>query len=72
MSKRILVVDDQEGLRGVLHDLLTGSGYTLEIVGGGGCSHTLFYQFVSGSGGSVILQLTPSVEKASSTAPPIS
>jgi two-component system, cell cycle response regulator DivK len=27
MSKRILVVDDQEDLRGVLRDLLTGSGY---------------------------------------------
>jgi len=29
MSKRILVVDDQEDLRGVLRDLLTGSGYTI-------------------------------------------
>jgi two-component system cell cycle response regulator DivK len=29
MSKRILVVDDQEDLRGVLHDLLTGSGYAV-------------------------------------------
>ena len=29
MSKRILVVDDQEDLRGVLRDLLTGSGYTV-------------------------------------------
>ena len=29
MSKRILVVDDQEDLRGVLHDLLIGSGYTV-------------------------------------------
>jgi two-component system, cell cycle response regulator DivK len=29
MSKRILVVEDQEDLRGVLRDLLTGSGYTL-------------------------------------------
>jgi hypothetical protein len=28
MSKRILVVEDQEDLRGVLRDLLTGSGYT--------------------------------------------
>ena len=27
MSKRILVVEDQEDLRGVLRDLLTGSGY---------------------------------------------
>ena len=29
MSKRILVVDDQEDLRGVLRDLLAGSGYTV-------------------------------------------
>jgi len=29
VSKRILVVDDQEDLRGVLRDLLTGSGYTV-------------------------------------------
>ena len=29
MSKRILVVDDQEDLRGVLRDLLTGSSYTV-------------------------------------------
>ena len=29
MSKCILVVDDQEDLRGVLRDLLTGSGYTV-------------------------------------------
>jgi CheY-like chemotaxis protein len=28
MSKRILVVEDQEDLRGVLRDLLTGFGYT--------------------------------------------
>jgi two-component system, cell cycle response regulator DivK len=35
MSKRILVVDDQEDLRGVLRDLLTGSGYTvIEAVDG--------------------------------------
>ena len=29
MSKRILVVEDQEDLRGVLRDLLIGSGYTV-------------------------------------------
>ena len=29
MSKRILAVDDQEDLRGVLRDLLNGSGYTV-------------------------------------------
>jgi two-component system, cell cycle response regulator DivK len=29
MSKRILVVDDQEDLRGVLRDLVIGSGYTV-------------------------------------------
>jgi two-component system cell cycle response regulator DivK len=29
MSKCILVVEDQEDLRGVLRDLLTGSGYTV-------------------------------------------
>jgi len=29
MRKRILVVDDQEDLRGVLRDLLTVSGYTV-------------------------------------------
>ena len=29
MSKRILVVDDQEDPRGVLRDLLIGSGYTV-------------------------------------------
>jgi two-component system, cell cycle response regulator DivK len=27
MTKRILIVEDQEDLRGVLRDLLTGSGY---------------------------------------------
>jgi two-component system cell cycle response regulator DivK len=29
MTKRILVVEDQEDLRGVLRDLLTGTGYTV-------------------------------------------
>ena len=29
MSGRILVVEDQEDLRGVLRDPLTGSGYTV-------------------------------------------
>jgi two-component system cell cycle response regulator DivK len=29
MTKRILVVEDQEDLRGVLRDLLTGSGYNV-------------------------------------------
>jgi two-component system chemotaxis response regulator CheY len=29
MSKRILVVEDQEDLRGVLRTLLTGSGYEM-------------------------------------------
>jgi len=29
MTKRILVVEDQEDLRGVLHDLLTGTGYAV-------------------------------------------
>ena len=27
MTKRILVVEDQADLRGILRDLLTGSGY---------------------------------------------
>jgi two-component system, cell cycle response regulator DivK len=27
MTKRIVVVEDQEDLRGILRDLLTGSGY---------------------------------------------
>jgi two-component system cell cycle response regulator DivK len=27
MTKRILIVEDQEDLRGILRDLLTGSGY---------------------------------------------
>jgi two-component system cell cycle response regulator DivK len=27
MRKRILVIEDQKDLRGILHDLLTGSGY---------------------------------------------
>jgi CheY-like chemotaxis protein len=27
VTKRILVVEDQEDLRGILRDLLTGSGY---------------------------------------------
>jgi two-component system cell cycle response regulator DivK len=30
MTKRILVVDDQDDLRGVLRDLVTGSGYTVD------------------------------------------
>jgi two-component system, cell cycle response regulator DivK len=29
MSKRILIIDDQEDLRGVLRDLLSGSGYVV-------------------------------------------
>ena len=29
MSKRILVVEDQDDLRGILRDLLTGSGYEM-------------------------------------------
>ena len=29
MTKRILVVEDQEDLRGILRDLLTGSGYEI-------------------------------------------
>jgi two-component system, cell cycle response regulator DivK len=37
MTKRILVVEDQEDLRGVLRDLLTGSGYeVVEAVDGCG------------------------------------
>ena len=35
MTKLILVVEDQEDLRGVLHDLLTGSGYTVIEAGDG-------------------------------------
>lgn len=36
MSKRILVVEDQDDLRAILRDLLTGSGYTMiEAVDGG-------------------------------------
>ena len=35
MSKRILVVGDQEDLRAILHDCLTASGYTvIEAVDG--------------------------------------
>jgi len=35
MTKRILIIEDQEDLRGVLRDLLTGSGYlTLEAADG--------------------------------------
>jgi two-component system cell cycle response regulator DivK len=35
MSKRILVIEDQEDLRGVLRDLLTGSGYSVIEAGDG-------------------------------------
>jgi two-component system cell cycle response regulator DivK len=35
MTKRILVVEDQEDLRGVLRDLLTGSGYQVMEAGDG-------------------------------------
>jgi len=35
MSKRILIVEDQEDLRGVLRDLLTGSGYAVIEAGDG-------------------------------------
>jgi CheY-like chemotaxis protein len=41
MTKRILVVDDQEDLRGVLRDLLTGSGYTVVEAGAEPASSTL-------------------------------
>jgi two-component system, cell cycle response regulator DivK len=35
MSKRILVVEDQEDLRAILHDFLSASGYSvIEAVGG--------------------------------------
>jgi two-component system, cell cycle response regulator DivK len=33
MTKRILVVEDQEDLRGVLRDLLAGSGYAVTEAG---------------------------------------
>ena len=36
MTKRILVVEDQEDLRGVLRDLLTGSGYEMVEAADGG------------------------------------
>ena len=36
MTKRILVVEDQEDLRGVLRDLLTGSGYEVVEAADGG------------------------------------
>src|SRR5262245_41629017 len=36
MSKRILVVEDQEDLRGVLRDLLSGSGYSVIEAADGG------------------------------------
>jgi len=37
MTKRILVVEDQDDLRGILRDLLTGSGYEVaEATDGGG------------------------------------
>jgi PleD family two-component response regulator len=35
MSKRMLVVEDQEDLPGVLSDLLTGSGFTVIEAGDG-------------------------------------
>ena len=35
MTKRILVVEDQEDLRGVLRDLLTSSGYEMLEAGDG-------------------------------------
>jgi CheY-like chemotaxis protein len=35
MTKRIFVVEDQEDLRGVLRDLLTGSGYDVAEVADG-------------------------------------
>jgi two-component system, cell cycle response regulator DivK len=35
MTKRILVVEDQEDLRGVLRDLLAGSGYAVTEAGDG-------------------------------------
>ena len=36
MTKRILVVEDQEDLRGILRDLLTGSGYEVAEAADGG------------------------------------
>ena len=36
MTKRILVVEDQEDLRGILRDLLTGSGYDVAEAADGG------------------------------------
>src|SRR5262245_20302006 len=35
MTKRILVVEDQEDLHGILRDLLTGSGYAVAEAGDG-------------------------------------
>ena len=35
MTKRILIVEDQEDLRGLLRDLLTGSGYDVAEAGDG-------------------------------------
>ena len=39
MTKRILVVEDQEDLRGILRDLLTSSGYEMLEAADGGALH---------------------------------
>ena len=45
MTKRILVVEDQADLRGILRDLLTGSGYEVAEAadGGEGVASGLYY-----------------------------
>jgi two-component system nitrogen regulation response regulator NtrX len=43
---RILVVDDEEGIRKILKQVLEYEGHTVSAAGGGGEALTLFHEFV--------------------------